>query len=271
MPLPFPKNQVRRLGQRLRIAEVPGDDDLAMLEELLAAYDEALNAVVNAIRDALAVSPSQRLKNTGTIIEKLRRSSATHLANIHDLAGARIVHEGGSPVEQDQLVARLSELFRTRGWEHHLIDRRLDPMQGYRAVHVVVRVDQLPVEVQVRTAWQHQWAEFYEKVADRLGRNIRYSSEVDADDVLAALRLPPTVPDGFRSAITEAASAIVRMSLALSDALVETEAALVAGAETEQVEAVVTKCNGLMQQAVELLDSFATHPRTDAIRHGREL
>ena len=61
------------------------------------------------------------------------------------------------------------------------------------------------------------------------------------------------------------------MSLALSDALVETEAALVAGAETEQVEAVVTKCNGLMQQAVELLDSFATHPRTDAIRHGREL
>ena len=197
MPLPFPKNQVRRLGQRLRIAEVPGDDDLAMLEELLAAYDEALNAVVNA--------------------------------------------------------------------------RRLDPMQGYRAVHVVVRVDQLPVEVQVRTAWQYQWAEFYEKVADRLGRNIRYSSEVDADDVLAALRLPPTVPDGFRSAITEAASAIVRMSLAFSDALVETEAALVAGAETEQVEAVVTKCNGLMQQAVELLDSFATHPRTDAIRHGREL
>jgi hypothetical protein len=72
VPLPFPKNQVRKLGQRLRIAEVPGDDDLAMLEELLAAYDEALNAVVNAIRDALAISPSQRL-SCFAVTQRLRR------------------------------------------------------------------------------------------------------------------------------------------------------------------------------------------------------
>ena len=80
MPLPFSKNQVRKLGQRLRAEDVPSDDDLAMLEELLATYDEALNVVVSVIRDSLAIAPSQRLKNTGTIIEKLRRSSATHLA-----------------------------------------------------------------------------------------------------------------------------------------------------------------------------------------------
>lgn len=82
MPLPFSKNQVRKLGQRLRVEVVPSDDDLAMLEELLVAYDEVLNTVVDAVRDALRITPSRRLKNTGTIIEKLRRSSATHLAHI---------------------------------------------------------------------------------------------------------------------------------------------------------------------------------------------
>jgi ppGpp synthetase/RelA/SpoT-type nucleotidyltranferase len=271
VPLPFPKNQVRKLGQRLRAQDLPSDDDLAMLEELLAAYDEALNVVVSAIRDSLAIAPSQRLKNTGTIIEKLRRSSATHLANIQDLAGARIVLDGGHPADQDRLVSDLAGLFEHHGWDHHVIDRRLTPMQGYRAVHIVGRVDELPVEVQIRTAWQHQWAESFEKIADRLGRSIRYSSEVDVEDVLASLRVPATVPDEIRAVTSAFTKAIVESALTYSSVIAEAEAALIDDIEAEQVEAIATRCIADMRHMVELLDAFATGPAIDAFRQERGL
>jgi len=47
-------------------------------------------------------------------------------------------------------------------------------MHGYRAVHVVVFPEALSVEIQVRTARQHEWAELFEKLADLVGRGIRY-------------------------------------------------------------------------------------------------
>jgi ppGpp synthetase/RelA/SpoT-type nucleotidyltranferase len=41
----------------------------------------------------------------------------------------------------------------------------------------VVHVDNVPVEIQVRTELQHEWAEFFEKLADHLGRGIRYGEQ----------------------------------------------------------------------------------------------
>ncbi len=32
----------------------------------------------------------------------------------------------------------------------------------------------IPVEIQVRTKWQHEWADMFEKLADLIGREIRY-------------------------------------------------------------------------------------------------
>ena len=39
---------------------------------------------------------------------------------------------------------------------------------------MIVFPEEAPIEVQVRTEWQHEWAEFFEKLADRIGRGIRY-------------------------------------------------------------------------------------------------
>jgi len=47
-------------------------------------------------------------------------------------------------------------------------------VHGYRAVHVIAFPEGVPVEIQVRTLWQHEWAELFEKLADRVGRRIRY-------------------------------------------------------------------------------------------------
>ena len=39
---------------------------------------------------------------------------------------------------------------------------------------MIVYPDGHPIEVQVRTEWQHLWAEWFERLADQYGRGIRY-------------------------------------------------------------------------------------------------
>jgi len=57
-------------------------------------------------------------------------------------------------------------------------------MHGYRAVHVVVYIGGLPVEIQVRTKAQDQWANAFEKFADVVGRGIRYGESPDEWTIL---------------------------------------------------------------------------------------
>lgn len=188
MPLPFSKNQARRLGERLRAGDYSADD-LVQLQSLLEEYDRALAVAVKTVSDGASTKASSRVKNTGTIIEKLRRSSAAQLHSIQDLAGMRIVMNGSDRRAQDELADRLSSLFEDATHPVKRVDRRTDPRSGYRAVHLIVHVDDLPVEIQIRTELQHEWAEFFEKLADRLGRGIRYGEPVN----VANLNLPDTM------------------------------------------------------------------------------
>ncbi|SDG30184.1 hypothetical protein SAMN05421505_103104 [Sinosporangium album] len=121
----------------------------------------------------IGFQPSGRIKNTGTILEKLRRHGGSLLKSIQDLAGARIVLSGGRAL-QNHAIARIVNAFTSESRELRLVDRRTNPSHGYRAVHVIVNLHEAPVEIQVRTHWQHEWADMFEKLADRVGRGIRY-------------------------------------------------------------------------------------------------
>jgi ppGpp synthetase/RelA/SpoT-type nucleotidyltranferase len=88
-------------------------------------------------------------------------------------AGLRVVIDG-SRADQDGVVERLSATFSTAARAPRIVDRRAQPVHGYRAVHVIVYPDSFPIEIQVRTRWQHQWAEWFERLADEYGRGIRY-------------------------------------------------------------------------------------------------
>ncbi|GHC73191.1 hypothetical protein GCM10007079_06910 [Nocardiopsis terrae] len=190
MPLPLSKSQIVRLGERLVRQAEPAEDDLGCLNELLLAYDEALEHSMELLRD-LGFAPSGRIKNTGTILEKLRRHGGSWLKSIQDLAGMRVIIRGGRR-EQDDAVARIVRAFQGQAKQPRITDRRDQPSSGYRAVHVIAYPDGLPVEIQVRTAWQHEWAEMFEKLADVLGRGIRYGeAPTDWRDALD-LDLEPT-------------------------------------------------------------------------------
>jgi ppGpp synthetase/RelA/SpoT-type nucleotidyltranferase len=176
--MPLTKSQIERLGYRLLGSSQPTGDDLAELHELLLIYGDALADTATAVQRDLGITSTPRIKTTGTILEKLERHGGSWLKSIQDIAGMRIVGSFGR-AGQDALAAQLVELFADTGRRPKVVDRRADPSHGYRAVHVIVFVRSVPVEIQVRTSLQHQWADLFEKLADRIGRGIRYGEPPD--------------------------------------------------------------------------------------------
>jgi ppGpp synthetase/RelA/SpoT-type nucleotidyltranferase len=74
---------------------------------------EAYQAVLDKVEEklqGLGYQATTRVKTTGTLIDKLRRSPHLKLKSIRDVAGARIVIDGGR-WEQDQVAKRIMEVF----------------------------------------------------------------------------------------------------------------------------------------------------------------
>lgn len=101
------------------------------------------------------------------MIEKLQRETI-RLSQIQDIAGCRLTVR--NVVEQDGVVAVLKKLFP----DHVVIDRRRSPSHGYRAVHVIAKIEGKPIEIQIRSTLQHLWAEVSEKLADLVDPGLKY-------------------------------------------------------------------------------------------------
>lgn len=181
------KSQINKLGDSLRAAGPPSEEDLARLQEFRATYDDPMATAQRLIQEALGIETTARLKTTNTIIEKLRRER-TRLSEMQDIAGLRIVRDI-SLAEQDELVIGIEGLIP----EAKTVDRRKRPSHGYRAVHVIAKIADRPVEIQIRTDMQDLWAQALERLADRAGREIRYGGipegcEALIETLLAAAR-----------------------------------------------------------------------------------
>jgi putative GTP pyrophosphokinase len=161
------KTQIDRLGERLKKGDIT-EDDLRLLDAYRRSLADAYDEVVGAVRKELGLEPTGRpAKSTTSIAEKLRRESI-RLTQIQDIAGCRLIVP--DIANQDQVVQSLSRLFGNT----NIVDRRQKPSHGYRAVHVVVTHLGKMVEIQVRTSFQHLWAELSEKFSDVAGAAIKY-------------------------------------------------------------------------------------------------
>jgi ppGpp synthetase/RelA/SpoT-type nucleotidyltranferase len=195
MTSPISGSQLKKLTHRLRDGtETP--EDLHALADLRLYYRQVLERahveVARLCSETEHAEPmAPRVKTLKTTMEKLHRQpDLRSLAQIRDLAGLRIVVHG-TRVDQDDVVARVAARLPDDDRPVKVIDRRLDPRAGYRAVHLEIRREGILIEVQVRTALQHQWAELFERTADRLGRGLRYGEPVqlppEAETLLRAL------------------------------------------------------------------------------------
>lgn len=173
------RTQVDRLGDRLRKGHIT-EPDLRLLDQYRRSFSEAYDVVVEAVRNDLGLEPTGRpAKSTTSISDKLRRESI-RLSQIQDIAGCRLIV--ADIAAQESVVRSLIGLF-----EHTTVsDRREKPSHGYRAVHVIVNSQGRLIEIQVRTALQHLWAELSEKFSDVVGPEIKYGGGREAIQTLLA-------------------------------------------------------------------------------------
>lgn len=95
--------------------------------------------------------------------------------------------------EQDGVGQQILDLWP----EAKVVDRRTHPNNGYRALHLVPRVDGCWVEIQIRTFYQDTWAQLMEQLADQWGRSIRYGGLPDRPD--EPIGPPPAEPGTTRA------------------------------------------------------------------------
>lgn len=172
--LPMSRSALDRLGERLKAADRIAEDDLNSLAAVVDAYQRVLDDVKDQLT-TLGYAATTRVKTTGTLVEKLRREDKMLLSRVQDLAGARII-VADRPA-QDDAVGRIREHFEAVSQDCRVVDRRRSPSHGYRAVHVIVKLRSVQVEIQVRTDLEDTWAQIVERLADRWGRGIRYGGD----------------------------------------------------------------------------------------------
>lgn len=180
MPSDLSANALKRLGKSLRDGRLqPGTPEWEAYSTYLSECDVLRARAEDRVRTCLgeSVTVTGRTKSTDTLREKLIRTPTIQLPSIDDVIGVRAVGDLTLD-EQDAAAATLREEFvdvvRIR-------DRRADPVSGYRALHVIVRLDNARVEVQLRSRLQAEWADLYERLADLWGRQIRYGADPDPD------------------------------------------------------------------------------------------
>lgn len=165
-------SEINRLGQALREGIVT-TDHLIALDAFRRSFQPAIAQLYSdwqafigfTGRNVLVQRPS---KSTPSIIAKLRRQPTLKLTQIQDIAGLRIVLN--DRYSQNKMVERLQSVF----LNSKVIDRRVKPSHGYRAVHLVISVLDRFVEVQLRTEMQHAWAHLSERLADSFGHDLKY-------------------------------------------------------------------------------------------------
>jgi ppGpp synthetase/RelA/SpoT-type nucleotidyltranferase len=155
------------LGARLRKGDI-SEEDLRLLDSYRRSFSAAYEDVIQQIEYELGLEPTGRpAKSTTSIIDKLQRESI-RLSQMQDIAGCRIVAPDLDA--QDEAVVRLRNSFKRTT----TVDRRDRPSHGYRAVHIMIDYAGRLIEIQVRTALQHLWAEMSEKISDVIDPAIKY-------------------------------------------------------------------------------------------------
>lgn len=179
------RNSLKRLGEALATG-VPAPAECPQYGEVMAWHNELASEVATQISNGLwATMPADQLdvsarpKTIDTLVQKLQRESFS-LADVQDLAGVRIDADLNL-TQQTQLAREIADHF---GVPDNLVrDLRESPHSGYRAVHVWIRKPAGRVEVQIRTVAQSAWANAYERLGDRFGREIRYGGVHDRPEV----------------------------------------------------------------------------------------
>ena len=224
-------SQLNKLGERLR-KDPDNKDALRLLETFRLSFTPAYDRVFGQLRE-LGLDPAGRpAKSTQSIVAKLVRLR-TRLSRMQDIAGCRVEVE--NMPQQDRVVDQIFKFYP----EAQIDDLRVEPSHGYRAVHVIVKVAGVPVEIQVRTPLQNGWAQATESLADSFDPEIKYGGG----------------PDIIRNILERVSTTIATHENSETD-LVELRATVKGGILLEKVRSLESQLMKLKQRLLDVLQQI---------------
>ena len=211
--LPYSKGRIDRAGRALRrqlegegppLSAAELEADGAVIEAFRAAHRTPLVAAWMGLRscinseDLQAIELTQRLKRMPTIVDKLRRLPTMTVSRMQDIGGCRAVFAAQDEVSFVlERFTRNSE--RRNGMSDTVRDYVTNPRSsGYRAVHIWTRYGDRRIEVQLRTRYQHSWADMVEDITFSTGTDYKggAGSEIVHDWLRRLAEAPALVKAG---------------------------------------------------------------------------
>jgi ppGpp synthetase/RelA/SpoT-type nucleotidyltranferase len=216
---PCSRNQLDRAATRIRrAARERREPDSSVLEvidlfrgwhfetvqQVQAVLSEFFHKEVGIEEERLPIG--SRLKTPPAIRAKLVRTP-TSLTRMQDIAGARVIV--GTLEGQDMAHGIVTDRLFTDCVVTEK-DQREEPDQyGYRAIHVIIRLDDRLAEIQIRTLWQNAWAQLVERLDSDMGTDLKHgrgpsdwlewlhavSDEYRKADLGLPFEVPPTPVD----------------------------------------------------------------------------
>lgn len=214
MEKPLSNGEIRRLGRAMKLGPLVNSEQEA-LRELRKFWNYQISELELSIRSYLSGIEHEfsfRTKNMNTILQKLDRTTI-HLDDMRDVVGFRVIIDGD--LNFQELIVNLLESH-LAGNKPRRIDRLRKPMFGYRSIHLEVQFHGGPVEIQIRTALQHQWAMLSERAVGILGPQIKYEESDEFSDIRSGLSELSVMIMDFENSIfsdTLAATANYRLNI----------------------------------------------------------
>ena len=214
MEKPLSNGEIRRLGKAMKLGPLVNSEQEA-LRELASFWNYQRTEIELSIKSHLSEIEhefSYRVKNLNTILQKMNRTTI-NLDDMRDVVGIRVVIDGD--LNFQELIVNLLESH-LAGNKPRRINRLRKPMFGYRAIHLEVQFQGGPVEIQIRTSLQHQWAMLSERAVGILGPQIKYEESDEFSDIRSRLSELSVMIMDFENSIfsdTLAATAHYRLNI----------------------------------------------------------
>ena len=181
-------SEIDQLGDRLR-NYCQEDGDLKKLDDFRQTYSDidsqvycVIENTLQAYRDKLVITKRKR-KTRQSIADKLCRQRKLRLSQMQDIAGCRIVVQGGAQVAC-QVNKKLVIAFEEKQLSIKPRPRNKD---GYRAIHLIVKINKKSYEIQLRTLAQDVFANLVERLCDK-ENTLKYGGSDKEQPVLKKLK-----------------------------------------------------------------------------------
>ena len=189
--MPTSKSRIDKSGRALTNSDFDLTEEYLELDEIFDQFREShlapLTSLTASIQNVLSdlgesYYIAQRLKRKPQIVRKLKRLSV-RLTQLQDIGGLRIIVNDNSVIQRleatiENSIAKNPNYTLARNADYRPEGR---DDSGYRALHKIVKFQDIFLEVQIRSRAQHYWAESVERTSVFYGKRLKEgegSSEV---------------------------------------------------------------------------------------------